>query len=215
MVVIDFETFLPFGICTSADSAPLFSAAGGVTRNVTRASSPLVKIGTRDYGLGWWIYDLPYGNRTLRGFAALGNGGQNLFVVPDLDLVVAVYASNYGDRVLFEIQNDLVPKQILPAVREAGRDRTSASASVPYGWPRDSHCPQVIEELAGVNGLMVCGPQQKIARGSHIANLRAIHFDRREVVRRKTIEKIQILLVKGRREAQLVAHTRARTPAKR
>jgi CubicO group peptidase (beta-lactamase class C family) len=84
---------------------------------VARASSPLGKIGTRPYGLGWWIYDLPYGNRTVRGFAALGNGGQNVFVVPDLDLVVAVYASNYGDRVLFEIQNDLVPKQILPAVK--------------------------------------------------------------------------------------------------
>lgn len=49
--------------------------------------------------------------------AALGNGGQNVFVVPDLDLVVAVYASNYGDRVLFEIQNDLVPNQILPEVK--------------------------------------------------------------------------------------------------
>ncbi len=84
---------------------------------VTRASSPIARIGTRPYGLGWWIYALPYGNRTLHAFAALGNGGQNLFVVPDLDLVVAVYASNYGDRVLFEIQNDLVPKQILPAVR--------------------------------------------------------------------------------------------------
>ena len=84
---------------------------------VARASSPLVKIGARPYGLGWWIYDLPYRNRTVRAFAALGNGGQNVFVVPDLDLVVAVYASNYGDRVLFEIQNELVPNQILPAVR--------------------------------------------------------------------------------------------------
>jgi CubicO group peptidase (beta-lactamase class C family) len=84
---------------------------------VARASSPLVKIGTRPYGLGWWIYDLPYRNRTVRAFAALGNGGQNVFVVPDLDLVVAVYASNYGDRVLFEIQNELVPNQILPAIR--------------------------------------------------------------------------------------------------
>jgi CubicO group peptidase (beta-lactamase class C family) len=53
----------------------------------------------------------------VRAFAALGNGGQNVFVVPDLDLVVAVYASNYGDRVLFEIQNELVPNQILPAIR--------------------------------------------------------------------------------------------------
>ena len=84
---------------------------------VARASSPLYKIGQRGYGLAWWYYDLPYKDRTVRAFAALGNGGQNVFVVPDLDLVIAVYASNYGDRVLFEIQNDLVPKQILPAVK--------------------------------------------------------------------------------------------------
>jgi CubicO group peptidase (beta-lactamase class C family) len=84
---------------------------------VARASSPLYRIGQRGYGLAWWYYDLPYGNRTVRAFAALGNGGQNVFVVPDLDLVIAVYASNYGDRVLFTIQDDIVPKQILPAVR--------------------------------------------------------------------------------------------------
>ncbi|MFL5487323.1 MAG: serine hydrolase domain-containing protein [Gemmatimonadaceae bacterium] len=96
---------------------------------VTSASSEHGKIGTRPYGLAWWIYDLPYGNRKLHAFAALGNGGQNLFVVPDLDLVVAVYASNYGDRVLFEIQNELVPKQILPAVREAGTGRPAAGSA--------------------------------------------------------------------------------------
>jgi CubicO group peptidase (beta-lactamase class C family) len=84
---------------------------------VTRASSPLYKIGQRGYGLAWWYYDLPYRDRTVRAFAALGNGGQNLFVIPDLDLVIAVYASNYGTRVFFAIQDDIVPKQILPAVR--------------------------------------------------------------------------------------------------
>jgi CubicO group peptidase (beta-lactamase class C family) len=84
---------------------------------VTRASSPLYQIGQRRYGLGWWYYDLPYRNRTVRAFAALGNGGQNVFVVPDLDLVIAVYASNYGDRILFAIQDDIVPNRILPAVK--------------------------------------------------------------------------------------------------
>jgi CubicO group peptidase (beta-lactamase class C family) len=84
---------------------------------VARASSPLYQIGKRGYGLAWWYYDLPYKDRTVRAFAALGNGGQNVFVVPDLDLVIAVYASNYGDRVLFTIQDDIVPNQILPAVK--------------------------------------------------------------------------------------------------
>jgi CubicO group peptidase (beta-lactamase class C family) len=90
---------------------------------VARASSHLYDIGKRGYGLGWWYYDLPYGNRTVRAFAALGNGGQNVFVIPDLDLVIAVYATNYGDRVLFTIQDDIVPKQILPAVKETGGAR--------------------------------------------------------------------------------------------
>jgi CubicO group peptidase (beta-lactamase class C family) len=87
---------------------------------VARASSPLYRIGQRGYGLAWWYYDLPYRNRTVRAFAALGNGGQNLFVIPDLELVIAVYASNYGTRVFFSIQDDIVPKQILPAVSESG-----------------------------------------------------------------------------------------------
>ena len=85
---------------------------------VARASSPLFRLGPRSYGLGWWASEVPYGNRTLHAFVALGNGGQNLFVFPDLDLVIAVYASNYGDRILFAIQDDIVPKQILPAVKE-------------------------------------------------------------------------------------------------
>ena len=85
---------------------------------VVRASSPLFRLGPRSYGLGWWASEVPYGNRTLHAFVALGNGGQNLFVFPDLDLVIAVYASNYGDRILFAIQDDIVPKQILPAVKE-------------------------------------------------------------------------------------------------
>jgi CubicO group peptidase (beta-lactamase class C family) len=86
---------------------------------VARASSALFRLGPRSYGLGWWASKVPYRNRMLHAFVALGNGGQNLFVFPDLDLVIAVYASNYGDRILFAIQDDIVPNQILPAVKEA------------------------------------------------------------------------------------------------
>ena len=83
---------------------------------VARASSPLFQLGDKTYGLGWWGMNFPYRNRTLHAFVALGNGGQNLFVFPDLDLVIAAYASNYGDRAFFAIGDDIVPKQILPAV---------------------------------------------------------------------------------------------------
>jgi CubicO group peptidase (beta-lactamase class C family) len=83
---------------------------------VTRASSALFPLGDKTYGLGWWGMNFPYRNRTIHAFVALGNGGQNVFVFPDLDLVIAAYASNFGDRAFFAIGDDIVPKQILPAV---------------------------------------------------------------------------------------------------
>jgi CubicO group peptidase (beta-lactamase class C family) len=88
---------------------------------VARASAPLFKLGQRTYGLAWWGIDYPYRNRTFHAFTALGAGGQNLIVVPDLDLVIVVYASNYGERASPSFLDEIVPKQILPAVREAGR----------------------------------------------------------------------------------------------
>ena len=88
---------------------------------VARASSPLYSMGTMKYGYAWWGIDYPYKNRTVHAFAALGAGGQNVVVVPELDLVVAVYASNYGDRIVLTIQQEIIPKQILPAVTETAR----------------------------------------------------------------------------------------------
>jgi CubicO group peptidase (beta-lactamase class C family) len=82
---------------------------------VARATSPLYALGEMRYGYAWWGIDYPYKNRTVHAFAALGAGGQNVVVVPELDLVIAVYASNYGDRIVLAIQQDIIPKQILPA----------------------------------------------------------------------------------------------------
>jgi CubicO group peptidase (beta-lactamase class C family) len=65
---------------------------------VDRASSPLTKFGERDYGLLWWSQELPYRGRTVRGFAALGNGGQIVMVIPELELVIATNGGSYGSR---------------------------------------------------------------------------------------------------------------------
>jgi CubicO group peptidase (beta-lactamase class C family) len=88
---------------------------------VARASSPLYPLGTMRYGYAWWGIDYPYKNRAVHAFAALGAGGQNVVVVPELDLVIAVYASNYGDRIVLAIQQEIIPKQILPGVSELRR----------------------------------------------------------------------------------------------
>ncbi len=69
----------------------------------------------REYGYGWWM-------RTLAGhqtYYAWGYGGQFIFIVPDLRLVVAMTSSPYpgeGRRTHLRSLYDLVADQIIPAV---------------------------------------------------------------------------------------------------
>jgi CubicO group peptidase (beta-lactamase class C family) len=84
---------------------------------VARASSPLYRIGERGYGYLWWNAEYPYGERTVRTFSALGAGGQLVTVAPQLDLVIASYGANYSSRGWRLVQDELIPKAILPAVR--------------------------------------------------------------------------------------------------
>ena len=84
---------------------------------VERASSPLYRIGDRGYGLSWWGVDMPYRDGTVYAFSALGAGGQNLMVVPELDLVIATCGGSYGSRGWRYMQAEFVPGHILPTVR--------------------------------------------------------------------------------------------------
>lgn len=85
---------------------------------VARASSPITAIGSRKYGLLWWIGDYPYKERKLPVFWALGAGGQNVTVIPDLDLVIATFSGSYATRAYGYATGELVPNGILPIVRE-------------------------------------------------------------------------------------------------
>ena len=82
-----------------------------------RASSSLMKIEGRDYGLLWWPQSFTIGTRTIRGFAALGNGGQIVMVFPELKLVVATNGGSYASRGWRFVGGELMEKYILPAVR--------------------------------------------------------------------------------------------------
>jgi len=50
-----------------------------------------------DYGFAWWRSTYEVNGRAIETYSAAGNGGQNLFVVPELDLVVMINAGNYSD----------------------------------------------------------------------------------------------------------------------
>ena len=85
---------------------------------VERSSSSLVDMnGTkRMYGYLWWITDSPYQGRRIQGYAALGNGGQNVIVIPELDMVVAFYCGNYAEKAMNKPIRHIMPELIFPAV---------------------------------------------------------------------------------------------------
>src|SRR6185503_13611425 len=74
------------------------------------------------YGYLWWNEDYPYKDRMVRQFSARGAGGQTVVVVPELDLVVVTMAGNYVSRTQITYTGTLVPRFVLPAVREPGDD---------------------------------------------------------------------------------------------
>lgn len=56
----------------------------------------VVGSGPLRYSLHWWHGTVPHGGRQLAWTAGVGNGGQRLFVVPELELAVVFNAGAYG-----------------------------------------------------------------------------------------------------------------------
>ncbi|MBI2706596.1 MAG: serine hydrolase, partial [Actinobacteria bacterium] len=75
-----------------------------------------------DYGYQWYLGAFPAAAaraaRPLPWAGGMGNGGQRLFVVPDLDLVVAITAGNYDTA-----DQSTTPSTIMQDVLLAGIER--------------------------------------------------------------------------------------------
>jgi CubicO group peptidase (beta-lactamase class C family) len=93
------------------------------------------------YSYLWWVEDYPYKNRTVRGYSARGAGGQMIFVIPELDLVVTAMGGNYSNRRGGRYLNNFIATSILPAIREPGDDPTAPVKLLdwvsPYGASKD------------------------------------------------------------------------------
>lgn len=70
----------------------------------------------KEYGYAWWTTKYPYQEKTVTAFFAAGNGGQIVMGIPELDLLIAFYAGNYSHKTAFRIQQEFIPKYILPSV---------------------------------------------------------------------------------------------------
>ena len=67
------------------------------------------------YGYQWWTGFFEIGGQQIEAYAARGHGEQNLLVMPELDLVVAVYAHAFGieedevNQVFAMVANHIIP----------------------------------------------------------------------------------------------------------
>jgi CubicO group peptidase (beta-lactamase class C family) len=73
-------------------------SADWITRMVARQSPPSFSFGSlRSYGYLWWQGRSSIDSHEIDWVGALGRGGQRLYVVPTLRLLVAVTAGLYGE----------------------------------------------------------------------------------------------------------------------
>lgn len=77
-----------------------------------------------DYGYAWHLHAFRVDGHDYRGYAAEGNGGQFVIVVPELDLVVAITAGNYGQFSVWYPLQELVTDYVIPAAlqRDVARE---------------------------------------------------------------------------------------------
>jgi CubicO group peptidase (beta-lactamase class C family) len=93
-----------------------------------KAGSPLMQLRGENvkkygyhYGYLWWTVDYQYKGKTISTYFAGGNGGQNVLVIPALDMVVACYGGNYGDSSGWTMMREYIAKYILPALVDQTR----------------------------------------------------------------------------------------------
>jgi CubicO group peptidase (beta-lactamase class C family) len=70
----------------------------------------------RRYGYQWWLGSSPFGDAQTPWVAGFGNGGQRLFIVPELELVVVVTAGNYDKPGQGRLPLAILDQFVLPAL---------------------------------------------------------------------------------------------------
>ncbi len=66
------------------------------------------------YGYLWWHHQYTVGDRTIATVEARGNGGQYIFVAPELDLVVVITSGNFRTGLTRQPEK-IMRRYVLPA----------------------------------------------------------------------------------------------------
>lgn len=84
---------------------------------IREATSPQIGPGDRVYfyGYQWWLGRSLVNRREITWSAAMGLGGQRLFIVPSLDLVCVLTAGHYADAMQYWLTLLIFNQHVLPA----------------------------------------------------------------------------------------------------
>lgn len=74
--------------------------------------------GTLFYGYQWWMGRSLSGGKEIKWVAAFGWGGQRIFIVPELDLVMMTTAAQYGQPKEGLAAIDILSNIVIPSVRD-------------------------------------------------------------------------------------------------
>jgi CubicO group peptidase (beta-lactamase class C family) len=78
-----------------------------------------VEDGGGDYGFGWHLSTYNVRGRQLQAISAGGNGGQLLYIFPELDTTIFIAAGNYGQfPVWHRFETELVPRLLASVSQE-------------------------------------------------------------------------------------------------
>ena len=69
------------------------------------------------YGYFWWVRTFEVNSKKYRSFYAAGNGGQYIFIIPDLETVVVFTGGNYGNLNESRKVFTMMSNYIIPSIR--------------------------------------------------------------------------------------------------
>lgn len=69
-----------------------------------------------EYGYLWWIFDFKVNEKAITAYAAAGNGGNYLFMVPELDAQVVITSHAYNRNYAHPQSQQILTDYVIPAL---------------------------------------------------------------------------------------------------
>ncbi len=69
-----------------------------------------------EYGYLWWINDFKVGDQTVTTYSAAGNGGNYMFMIPDLNAQVVITSTAYNTNYMHQQSQKILTDHVMPAL---------------------------------------------------------------------------------------------------